>query len=112
MSSMRLNNTLYCAVSKEKKICCTVLRQLNSCNGIEYPYYCKDSDYFANLSTWFKIPINCIDIVLSTVIIFISIFGKIDGTFKWCIMNIAIFHLLYPLISRFLVMEYLSTLPW
>ncbi|KAI1698479.1 hypothetical protein DdX_17877 [Ditylenchus destructor] len=94
---MRLNNSEYCAI-KSKSSCCHDLNE--TCYGIEYPYFCQDAELFTTLAAIIEIPVDILDLVLSATIIFISIKGKINGTFKWCVMNIAVFHLFYPIFGR------------
>ncbi|KAI1709615.1 hypothetical protein Ddc_13794 [Ditylenchus destructor] len=94
---MRINNSEYCKI-EENTTCC---ERLNTyCHGIEYPNFCVDSVLFDTLAAIIEIPIDILDLLLSATIIFISITGKINGTFKWCVMNIAIFHLFYPIFGR------------
>lgn len=63
--------------------------------------YCEFKDFLDHrLKDWIEVPLTCVVVILSAIIIFISIYGKIDGTFKWCVMNIAILHLLWPIFYR------------
>ncbi|KAI1698478.1 hypothetical protein DdX_17876 [Ditylenchus destructor] len=100
---MRLNNSEYCAANT-KSSCCHDLKQ---CYGLEYPYYCQDAELFTTLAAIIEIPVDILDLVLSATIIFVSIKGKINGTFKWCVMNIAVFHLFYPIFGRLINKEIL-----
>lgn len=106
---MKLNNSFYCHSSPDSYSCS--LRKSNYCQSIEYEYWAQDNDFFTGLSAWMELVVDGLDVLLSTMIILISIFGKIDGTFKWCILNIAIFHLGYPIFTRIIGTQALSKLP-
>ncbi|KAI1697101.1 hypothetical protein DdX_18698 [Ditylenchus destructor] len=96
---MPLNNSEYCIATNST--CCKSLQVPSySCGGIEYSYYCEDQAFFQNLAAWVEIPIEIVDLILSCAIIFISIFGRMDGSFKWCILNISIFHFFHPIFVR------------
>ncbi|KAI1709614.1 hypothetical protein Ddc_13793 [Ditylenchus destructor] len=94
---MGLNNSEYCK-SNPNTTCCHDLKK--NCHGIEYPNYCADAELFNTLAAIIEIPIDILDVIFSAIIIFVSIAGKINGTFKWCVMNIAILHLFYPIFGR------------
>ncbi|KAI1707737.1 hypothetical protein DdX_12292 [Ditylenchus destructor] len=94
---MRLNNSEYCK-SEENSTCCISLKSV--CYGTEYPNYCADGALFSTLAAIVEIPIDVLDLLLSAIIIFVSIAGKINGSFKWCVMNIAILHMFYPIFGR------------
>ncbi|KAI1703586.1 hypothetical protein DdX_14823 [Ditylenchus destructor] len=103
---MPLTNSEWCDGVHNTTNCCQRMAQpIYQCKGIEYEYFCEDETFFESLNLWFEIPIDIIDVILSIMIILISIYGKINGTFKWCIMNIAILHLLYPIFSRFIAKQ-------
>ncbi|KAI1707736.1 hypothetical protein DdX_12291 [Ditylenchus destructor] len=94
---MRLNNFEYCEANPNST-CCHELEK--NCRGIEYSYLCADAELFTTLAAIVEIPIDILDLVLSAIIIFVSVAGKINGSFKWCVMNIAILHLFYPIFGR------------
>jgi hypothetical protein len=103
---MSLNNSVYCTLFYNESYCCQ--NAIAYCNGVEYPNYCQESDLFEDLAIYVETPIDAVEIVFSSIIILISIFGQIDGTFKWCIMNIAIMHLFYPIFTRFIIYDWLA----
>lgn len=70
------------------------------CYGKAYQEFCADWAFFDTFNDYFDIPTAFIALILSVLIILISLFGKIDGTFKWCIMNIGILHTLWPIFFR------------
>jgi hypothetical protein len=73
---------------------------------LNHPYvyqgFCHERELLQAIKGSFEIPLSAIALVLCLLIITISIFGNIDGTFKWCVMNIAILHTLWPLFYEFI----------
>lgn len=101
---MRLNNSEYCKLTNSS--CCKTLEKpIHMCLGVEYPYFCQDAKLASSLANPVEIGLDIADLILSCLIIYISIFGKINGTFKWCILNITIFHFFYPLFGRLIYRE-------
>lgn len=84
------------------------------CYGIGYPNYQAEWDMFGNLKLWIETPISFVTLFLLIVLVLISVFGKIDGTFRWCILNVAFMHILWPLFYKILfdlIMNRIMTKP-
>uniref|UniRef100_A0A914EPH4 Uncharacterized protein n=1 Tax=Acrobeloides nanus TaxID=290746 RepID=A0A914EPH4_9BILA len=67
------------------------------CRGHAYPGYFEDRELLNSIYNYTEVPVSLVGLILTSLIIIISIYGKIDGTFKWCVLNIAMLHLLWPL---------------
>lgn len=95
---MNLSESSYCSV-KNSSMCC--MFSIHYCQGVYYRDVCKHQDLFNELRIYIETPVDVLAFVLASVIIMVSIFGKIEGTFKYCVINIAILHLLWPIFTRF-----------
>lgn len=74
--------------------------------------YCEVKDFLDyTLQNWIEVPIVCLILFMLSAIIMLSIFGRIDGTFKWCIMNTSILHLTWPIFYKIL-MEFILIKIW
>ena len=64
------------------------------CRGHAYPGYLEDRELLNSIYNYTEVPVSLVRLILTSLIIITSIYGKIDGTFKWCVFNIPMLHLL------------------
>lgn len=82
---------------------------IQACFNQTFPGFCEIRDLFEyELKNWTEVPLTFMAIVLSALIIIISIYGTIEGTFRWCLLNIAVLHLLWPIFNKIL-MDFILT---
>lgn len=89
---------------------------LKRCNGTEYVGFCEDLYKFDMSKDYYETPLAFITMFLGLLIIYISIFGKIDGTYKYCVINASILHLLWPvfykIVYNLIIPKILGVLPF
>lgn len=73
---------------------------LQRCNGTEYVGFCKDLYNFDNYKDYFETPMAFIAMFLGILVILISIYGRIEGSYRYCVINAAILHLLWPIFNK------------